>query len=419
MVRPALVLNMRWESFFLNKCRQRVQRASRCIRKTRRRPNESMCETSFVRLRRVESRKKTWFLTSRRSPSHLDRYIRTGADTMGNGVGNETGNDGWAGEGQESRAPAEGARLISAASVEPYSGAGGSSRQAAVAPSSSAWEEPWQKQAGGERSGHEEEEQEEGPRGVWSRLGQRVAPAAINNGHSSDGGGPGFDAQPHRAPPQQQIDQRGDDTQQWADWAQTMGGVPGSPSDAAVKLAAALRVAAGAATAAAAANGSVGAVSASGAAELAYMTSLATPRHAEGATAASSGGGSAGWMSRGGRVGRGGRSNTWVRGGLKGRGAEAGGRAGVARGGGRAFRGGRRGRGIVAKSLGRGGGWHSTGSVATGGRGGAGVPSSAATAAVAAVAGGQRETWNKVWVRKDLRAASDAMPPGQQQPDEA
>lgn len=337
---------------------------------------------------------------------------------MGNGVGNETGNDGWAGGGQESRAPAEGARLIPAASVEPYSGAGGSSRQAAVA-TSSAWEEPWQTQAGGERNGYEEEDQEEGPRGVWSRLGQRVAPVATNNGHSSDVVGSGCDSPPHRAPPQQHTDQRGDDTQQWADWAQSMGSVPGSPSDAAVKWAAALRVAAGAATAAATVNGSVGAVPASGAAELDFMTSLATPRHAEGATAASLGGGSAGWMSRGGRVGHGGRSNTWVRGGLRGRGAEVGGRAGVARGGGRAFRAGRRGRGVVAKSLGRGGGWHSTGSVATGGRGGAGVPPAAATAAVAAVAGGQRETWNKVWVRKDLRAASDAGPPGQQQPDEA
>lgn len=366
------------------------------------------------------------------SHTHLDRYIKTGAaGSTGNGGGvdnDEAGDDEWEEKegGQESRAPADGARLpagAAAASVEPYSGTGGSSQLKA---SASAWEP---RQTAGEESGHEEDR----PRSsVWGRLGKRVVPTTTttNNGHSGGGGGgggSGFDAQSRynssSAPVEQLVDER-DDAQQWADWAQSMGSVPGSPSDAAAKWAAAIRIAAGAAatgaTPAPGVNGNVGAVPASDRAELAFVTGLETPRHAEGIVAAAPGGGSVGWTSsRGGRVGgRGGRSNTWVRDGLRGDGTEGrGGRAGVARGGGRVVRGGRRGRGFAAKSLGRSGGWHSTGSVAAGGRGGGGAASAGAMRPAAAVAGVQRETWNKVWVRKDLRTAGDAAPP-QHYPDD-
>lgn len=272
------------------------------------------------------------------------------------------------------------------------------------------------------------------PSSIWERLGPRV-----NNGN-----GPTTSLLPaesifvnSRLPEEH--------TQNWAEWAQSIGSLPDSPSDAAAKWAAALRVAAGAATAAAASSNSTGisrtSLARRGSEDLAFMASYDGAAQAEessqfelasweggisgdavtGGTSGSLGGGrgvSFSWRGGrgvpGGRVGRGGGRNfTWVREGLRGRGRGTGAATrGVGRGvvmgaGGRGFRGVGtgvgRGRPIVAKSLlGKGGGWHSTKSVVA--RSAAGTTSQAAVAPGRG-GGWERETWNKVWVRKELRTA--------------
>lgn len=269
---------------------------------------------------------------------------------------------------------------------------------------------------------------------IWERLGPRV-----NNGN-----GPATSLLP--AEPNFVTSRLPEEhTQSWAEWAQSIGSLPDSPSDAAAKWAAALRVAAGAATAAAASSNSNSRTSLArgGSDDLAFMASydgaaqaeessqLALASWGEGGNSgdAFTGGNSGslhggrgvpfsyrgGRGGPGGRVGRGGGRNfTWVREGLRGRGRGTGAAAGgVGRGAamgtvGRGFRGAGTGRGrpVVAKSLlGKGGGWHSTKSVVA--RSGAGTTSQAAAAPAGRGSGWERETWNKVWVRKELRTAEE------------
>ena len=279
---------------------------------------------------------------------------------------------------------------------------------------------------------------------VWSRLG----PRANVNGSGSGAGNYNartttsaaslsFPADARDFLDAQRLAGGSRGTQTWAEWAQSIGSVPGSPSDAAAKWAAALRVAAGAATAAAASSNNSANVNASiagggmgmplargGSEDLAYMASYSAAAQAEEglpfgmagmgweeSVGGSSGGRGGGRGSRGGLGGRfgrgraGGRNFTWVREGLRGRGRGR----GVP--GGRGFRGAGtwRGRGVAPKSLGKGGGWHSTGSAA--GRG-AGTATAAMAEPGSGVGGrgpavGQRETWHKVWVRKDLQGEAE------------
>lgn len=247
-------------------------------------------------------------------------------------------------------------------------------------------------------------------------------PAAAGNGHGVSGTVRGnltwTNPNLKRQQPHQQQGTH------WADWAQSKqgNGKGSSPSEAVAKWATALRVAAAVnGTASPGANNALTVVSEE---SLALLASLS----AEEAVAAA-GFGAAQHMGTFGRGrGRAGRNATWVRGGQtargRGRGRDSTAATGwvpaIGRGGGRVPRGGRGGRGrgiaVPVKSLGRGGGWHSTGTAVDRGAAGADVGDGEGEmeggrgmgrgrgrgAGRLSERGVPRETWNKVWVRPDL-----------------
>lgn len=211
----------------------------------------------------------------------------------------------------------------------------------------------------------------------------------------------------------------------WDEWVKSIANMPDAPSDTAAKWATALRAATAAVN-----GGSMVSTVAGGSSSVASVSDKPQGDVASSAEAQEGGMSTTGGSAGGGVRGRGtsGRS-TWVRGRGRGwtlgrgRGREGFPGAGVSwegtgghttwsppTRGGRFSRGGRVGRGrgrgaaVPVRQLGLGGGWHSSGST---GRGG-GAPARGTPASGAA--GGrsdmglraQRETWNKVWVRKDI-----------------